>query len=175
VAVRAAGLAPGSPAVRDLDDAERDLVATRRTAVRLADERERLRRTQRDGIPATAPHAHLRHRRTPIEASERGRSRFLSGWAVVSTPLVLWLVSVLLRPDLFDRWSVAVLLLVAVVSIEAFARGYLMAFLGRLLLLILVVNLLVLFVANWQQVTSVVLAVLAFVVLVVNIRDVARR
>ncbi len=175
VAVRAAGLAPGSPAVRALDGAERDLVAARMTAVRLADERDRLRCTVRDGIPVADPHAHLRQRRTPIERSERGRSRFLSGWAVVSTPLVLWLVSVLLRPDLVARWELALTLLVAVVSVEAFARGYLLAFLGRLLLLLLVLNLIELFAGSWQLVTSVVLALLAFVVLVVNIRDVMRR
>jgi hypothetical protein len=145
------------------------------TAVRLADERDRLLRTQREGIAEVDPHAHLSHRRTPIGAQERRRSRFLGGWAVISTPLVLWLISLLFRPDSLPRWQLGVGALVFVVSVEAFARGYLLAFLGRLLLVLLVANFAVIFFGNWQLVMSVTLATLAIVVLVVNIRDVWRR
>jgi hypothetical protein len=111
----------------------------------------------------------------PIGAQERSRSRFLTLWAVGSTPLLLWLISVLFRPDILPRWQFAVGALVIVLSVEAFARGYLFAFLGRLLLLLVVVNFAVVVGENWQVVIAATLAVLAFVVLVVNVRDAWRR
>ena len=167
----AAGLAPASPTVRALVPEENRRTTARMTAVRLADERERLVRTQRDGLVPTDPHAHLSHRRTPIGELERGRSRFLAAWAIVSTPLVLWLVSVLFRPEIGLRWEFAFLWLVLVLSVEAFARGYFWAFLGRLLLLLLAINFLLLFFQYWQLVISVTLAIVAFIVLFVNIKD----
>jgi hypothetical protein len=171
----AAGQAPASPTVRALVPEENRLTSARMAVVRLTDERQRLVRSRAEGIPVTAPHAHLAHRRLPIGAAERGRSRFLGLWAIVSTPLVLWLISVLFRPDTTSRTQTAVALLALVLAVEAFARGYLFAFLGRVLLVYAVYRLVVVFYGNWQQVTAVSLAVLAFVVLAVNIRDVWRR
>ena len=55
----------------------------------------RMLRAQREGLPVTDPWAHLSHRRTPISENERGRSRFLSAWSVVSTPLILLLLAFL--------------------------------------------------------------------------------
>ena len=139
--------------------------------MRLADERDRLARTGRDGLPPVGPHDHLSHRRLPIAAAERGRSRFLSAWAIISTPLVLWIISVLFRQGTFSRWQIGLGALVLVLAVEAFARGYLVDLLVRLLLLLLLLNFVVLFVGNWQLVISVSLAVVAFIVLFVNIRD----
>jgi len=167
----AAGLPPSSPTVRALVPEESRRTAARMTAIRLADERQRLVRTQNDGVVQSDPHAHLSHRRTPIAEAERGRSRFLAAWAIVSTPLVLWLVSVLFRPEIGLRWQFAALWLVLVLAVEAFARGYFWAFLGRLVLLLLAINFLLLFFQYWQLVISVTLAVVAFIVLFVNIKD----
>ncbi len=89
-------------------------ITARMTAIRLADERERLVRRQRDGVARVDPHAHLGHRRTPIGENERGRSRFLTGWATLSTPLVLWLISVLFRPEIYGRAQFAIGALVLV-------------------------------------------------------------
>jgi hypothetical protein len=175
ITAAAAGLAPASPTVRALVAQEEGLTAAKMSAVGLADERTRLVRTQREGLPPSGPHAHLSHRRLPISTAERGRSRFLGLWAVISTPLVLWLISVLFRPETFGRTELAIGLLVMVLAVEAFARGYFLAFLGRLVIVIVALNLLTLYFGNWQLVTSVVLAVLALVVLAVNIRDVWRR
>jgi len=175
MAVRAAGLLPASATVRGLEVEEAQRTAARLAAVRLADERERLLGTRRDGVPIADPHAHLSHRRMPIGAQERSRSRFLAGWAVVSTPLVLWLISVLFRRDILPRWQLAMGALVLVLSVEAFARGYLVAFLGRLLMLLVVVSFAFVLIGNWQVVIAATLAVLALVVLVVNVRDVWRR
>ena len=167
----AAGLDPASVSVRALVPEESARIAARMTAIRLGDERERLARMQRTGIEKADPHAHLSHRRTPIGANERGRSRFLAGWAIVSTPLVLWLISVLFRPDIFGRGQLALGGLVLVLSVEAFARGYFLAFVWRLLLLLVAVNFAVLFFQHWQNVLSFTFWIVAIIVLVVNIRD----
>jgi hypothetical protein len=174
IAAKAAGLAPGAPEVRSLEGEETRLVGDRMTAIRLRDERERMERAQRDGVPVSDPHAHLTHRRTPIAAAKRGRTRFLSAWAVISTPIILLLVASLFVPFDASRPLLALWMLVVVLGVEAFARGYFLAFTWRALLLLAVINLALDYFAVWQWATAVVLAALALVVLVVNIRD-ARR
>jgi hypothetical protein len=174
VRARAAGLPVAAPPVRALEPEERSATTARLDAVRLADERLRLERVLADGQPSTGPHDHLRHRRTPIAASDRSRRWLLNAWAVVSTPLVLWLLSGLFNPDLFERWQAAIGLLVTVVAVEAFARGYLLAFLWRLFLFVVALGLASEIWDNWQVVASIGLAVLAVIVLVVNLRDALR-
>jgi hypothetical protein len=174
IAEKAAGLAPGAPEVRSLEGEEKRLVEARLTAVRLRDERERMVRAQAEGIAAVGPHAHLSHRRTPISADERGRSRFLSAWAVVSTPIILLLAASLFLGGTLSRPLLALGILVLVLAVEAFARGYFLAFLVRLLLVFAIANLVVAFYNNWQFVSACVLAGLAVIVFVVNVRD-ARR
>ncbi len=168
---KAAGLAPDAPEVRALLDDEHAVTLARMTAVGLRDERDRMVRAQQQGIKAVDPHAHLRHRRTPISASQRGRSRFLSAWSVVSTPIILLLVASLFLPSDYSRPIAAIWMLVAILAVEAFARGYFLAFIGRVLLVFLVANLIVAFLQNWQFVSMCVFAALAVIVLVVNIRD----
>jgi hypothetical protein len=174
VSAKAAGLGPAAPEVRALEADETALTASRLTAIRLSDERDRMERAQRDGIQAAEPHAHLRHRRTPIAASERRRKRLLGAWAVVSTPLLLVLIALLVFPGEFSRPRFAILMLIVILAVEAFARGYFLAFIWRAVVLIVLINLLIEFYNNWQYVSAVILAVAAVVVLVVNIRD-ARR
>ena len=174
IAEMAAGLAPGAPEVRALEDEEARLVEARLTMVRLRDERDRMVRAQQEGIGPVDPHAHLSHRRTPIAESERGRSRFLSAWAVVSTPIILLLAASLFMGGTLSRPLLALMVLVVVLAVEAFARGYFLAFLVRLLALFAALNLLVAFVNNWQFVSAAVLVVLAVIVFIVNVRD-ARR
>lgn len=174
LAEKAAGLAPSAPEVRALESRERQLTDARMTAIRLRDERERMLRAQRDGIPSADAHAHLRHRRTPISASERGRSRVLSAWAVVSTPLILLLVASLFLPGIVARPAVAIWMLLAVLAVEAFARGYFLAYVWRVLLVLLVVSTFQAYLENWQVASAGVLAAMAVVVLIVNIRDVRR-
>jgi hypothetical protein len=175
IATKAAGLSPGSPEVRALEGEERRLTDDRMKAVRLRDEHQRMVRAQRDGVAASDPHVHLSHRRTPIATASRGRARFLSAWAVVSTPIILLLIASLLVPVEQSRPLAALWMLVWVLAVEAFARGYFLAFIWRALILIVSFNLLVDFFGNWQWVTAIVCTVLAVVVLIVNIRDARRR
>jgi hypothetical protein len=174
IAEAAAGLAPSAPEVRALQDEERRIVDARMTAVRLRDERERMERALRDGVPAVGPHAHLSHRRLPLSASARGRTRLLGAWSVISTPLILLLIASLFLPQSFSRPVMAIAMLVAILAVEAFARGYFLAFMVRVLIVFAVANLVVAYLENWQFVTMCVFAGLAVIVLVVNIRD-ARR
>jgi hypothetical protein len=144
-------------------------------AVRLRDERSRMERALRDGLPTATPHAHLSHRRTPITASDRSRDRLLAVWAVVSTPLVLYLVAGFFKPEVTDRPLGAAVLLVLVLGVEAFTRGYFLAYAVRVVAVLGVVALVAEFAGNWQPVTYWVLVSVAVVVLVVNLRDVLRR
>ena len=66
-------------------------------------------------------------------------------------------------------------MLVAILGVEAFARGYFWAFVLRVLIIFGIVNLVVAFFENWQFVSMCVFAALALIVLVVNIRDARRR
>jgi hypothetical protein len=175
VSQKAAGLAPSSPEVRALGPEEVRLTDARMAAVRLRDERERMERAMRDGVPVARPHAHLSHRRTPIAESARGRSRMLSAWAVVSTPIILLLIASLFMPLTTSRPELALWMLIAVLGVEAFARGYFLAFIWRALIIVVLFNLVVLSLGNWQWVCTGIFAALAIVVLIVNIRDARRR
>ncbi|EWT01705.1 hypothetical protein N865_07520 [Intrasporangium oryzae NRRL B-24470] len=175
LASRAAGLGAASPAVRALEPDERQRTAARLEAVRLRDERSRLERALRDGLPPSDPHTHLLHRRLPIHASERGRARVLGAWSVISTPLVVFLIAVLFNPDTYQRWAYAVGLIVIVLSVEAFTRGYFLAFIARVMALTLVLNLFDLYLGSWQIVSYWTLVGVAIVILVINLRDALRR
>jgi hypothetical protein len=107
----------------------------------------------------------------PLSERTRGRSGLLSAWSVISTPIVLLLAASLFLPTDFSRPRVAVLAIVAVIAVEALARGYFWSYLLRLLVLLVVLDLLVVYWQNWQLLTAGVLIAVALVVLVVNIRD----
>ncbi|MDP1878315.1 MAG: hypothetical protein Q8M17_12235, partial [Actinomycetota bacterium] len=83
-------------------------------------------------------------------------------------------VASLILPASWSRISAAVLMLLVVLAVEAFARGFLLAYLWRALLVIAIANLVVAFLRNWQVALAGVLAGTALVVLIVNVRD-ARR
>lgn len=169
----AAGLAPGTPEVRALAPDEARLTGQRLESVRLRDERDRLRRAREAGLAPVEPRAHLVHRRVPIAESQRGRVRFLAAWSVVSTPLAIYLLARVLRPAPVDRPTLAIAALLMVLSIEAFARGYFIAYLARLAVVLVLVSA-VPYLENWQVVYwSLVAAAVA--VLAVNLRDVLRR
>ena len=169
-----AGL-PAPEARRELAGREEEVSANRMLQVHLEDERRELRRVLTDGVSAGGPHDHLRHRRTPIAAAERTRERLLGAWSVLSTPLMLLVLAWLFYPETPARVTLAVLAIAVILSVEAFARGYLGAFVARLLLVLLAVNLLELYALHWQWATAILFAVLALTVLVVNVRDVLRR
>ncbi len=170
----AAGLS--SPEARqELAGREDEVSATRMLRIHLEDERRTLQRVLTDGSTPTGPHDHLQHRRTPIAAAERTREGLLGVWSVLSTPLILFVLASLFYPGTPARLSLSILAIAVVLSVEAFARGYLWAFVGRFFLLLLLVEGAQLYVVNWQWGTTILFAVLGLVVLVVNTRDAVRR
>ena len=128
-----------------------------------------------DGLTAAGPHDHLRHRRTPITSADRAREGLLGVWSVLSTPLILLVLASLFYPGTPARLGVSVLAIAVVLSVEAFARGYFGAFVVRVLLILVGIDLVQLYATNWQWASTVVFAVLAVIVLVVNTRDALRR
>jgi hypothetical protein len=169
----AAGLPPAEARV-ELAGHEEEVTRNRMLQVHLEDERRALRRVLADGLTPAGPHDHLRHRRVPIVAAERTRERLLGFWSILSTPLMLVVLAWLFYPDAPARLTASVLAIAAIMSVEAFARGYLAAFVVRLLIALLVVTVLELYALQWQWATTAVLALLALVVLVVNVRDAFR-
>ena len=169
----AAGLPPAEARV-ELAGHEEEVSRNRMLQVHLEDERRALRRVLADGLTPAGPHDHLRHRRLPIVAAERTRERLLGFWSILSTPLMLLVLAWLFYPDAPARLTASVLAIAAILSVEAFARGYLAAFVVRLLIALLVVTVLELYALQWQWATTAVLALLALVVLVVNVRDALR-
>ena len=106
--------------------------------------------------------------------AENTQGRLLGAWSVVSTPLILLLVASLFLPQSFSRPMTAITVLVIILAVEAFARGFFIAFYVRVVIFFAVVNIVVAYLGNWQFATMCLLSLLAIVVLVVNIRD-ARR
>jgi hypothetical protein len=170
----AAGLS-AAEARGELGRSEEEVSANRMLQVHLEDERRSLQRVLADGVSPGGPHDHLRHRRVPIVAAERTRERLLGLWSILSTPLMLLVVAGLFYPDAPSRVILSVLAIAAIMSVEAFTRGYLGAFVARLLLVLLAVIVLQLYALEWQWATTVVLALIALTVLVVNVRDAVRR
>jgi hypothetical protein len=170
----AAGL-PASEARGELAAREGEVSGDRMLRVHLEDERRELRRVLADGVSDGGPHDHLAHRRVPIVVEERTRERMLGAWSVVSTPLMLLVLAWTVFPDAPARLGLTVLAIAAIMSVEAFARGYLGAFLVRVVLVLVAVTVVELYAHYWQWATTAILAVLAVVVLVVNVRDAVRR
>ncbi len=172
---QAAGLDPASPAVRSLRPEEDELLALNEKGVALADERALLATASEGAINPAAPHAHLSHRLTPIESRNRTRQRLLGVWAIVSTPLILWMLARLVMPGGDPRTSVLVAFIALLLSVEAIARGYFLAFLLRVALVIGAGVVLFYAFENLQLVAYWTFASLAVIVLLVNLRDTLRR
>jgi hypothetical protein len=121
------------------------------------------------------PDAHLRHPHMPYAADTDVRSRFLRVWAAVSTPvLVLGLGGLLIRPTVPVLVGFLTFLMVFGV-VEAIGRRRVLAFatvLGALALWIFAVaGLILALLSSWHLVLAGLLAVLALVLLVVNVRE----
>lgn len=129
-----------------------------------------LREAQRTSPPVPDVHAHLGHRNTPIAPATRKRSRMLHVWAILSTPLILFVLSRLVLPTGQSRTMVVIVALAALLTIEAMARGYLLTFLSRAALVVGAGVLLYYGYRDWRD-TATILALTGLAVLLVNLRD----
>ena len=121
------------------------------------------------------PDAHLRQPHLPYATQADLRARFLRVWAAVSTPvLVLGLGGLLIRPSLPVLVGFLTFLVVFGV-VEAIGRRRMLAFatvLGALALWIAAVaGLILALLSSWHLVLAGLLAVVALVLLVVNVRE----
>ena len=172
--VAAAGRYPGAPEVRVLAGEEARLLAMRREQTRLRDEAASMGSDASDA--AADPHAHLTHRNTPIESATGTRARLLSWWAVLSTPLILWMLGQIVHPAVgVSATAFAVWALVVLVSIEGFVRGKFLAVMGRFLLILLAVVAAYFLWRDWRVVVGAALGLSAITILVANLREAFRR
>jgi len=161
--------------VAELERRERALagLAARRTA--LAEERAAHAAYLAGPREPGPPDAHLRHPHLPYASRADLRSRFLRVWAAVSTPvLVLGLGGLLARPSI-PVLAGFVTFLVVFGVVEAIGRRRVLAFatvLGAAALWIAaVVGLILALLSSWHLVLAGLLAVLALILLVVNVRE----
>ena len=173
----AAGQAPASPEVRGLADEEERVLDLRMEQTRLRDERSRVLTAAETSAPAADPHAHLRHRRTPLTPVAGLRSRLLAGWAVISAPVLLFAFAAIAFPRTAgSSWTMSAFMwLVVLLSIEGLVRGQFLRVMGRLFVASVVVTALYYLVVDWRTVLGATLLAAALLLLVVNLRDALRR
>ncbi|GAA2569402.1 hypothetical protein GCM10010435_49240 [Winogradskya consettensis] len=172
--VAAAGLAVSAPEVRALAGREQKLLDLRMERTRLADEQTR-NATGAAGRGEHHPHAHLLHRRVPMATATGLRGRFISWWAVISTPLVLAAVAAVVSPLFVAAPLIALIGLLVLLSVEGLARGKFLAVLLRILLAAVAVALLVLLWFDGRYVVTFALVAAGLWVLVINLREFLRR
>ena len=178
--IRSLGAAADSRALRrertaERERRERELAALRTRCSALVEERAAHEAYLAGPREPAAPDAHLRHPHLPYAAQTDVRSRFLRVWAAVSTPvLVLGFVGLLVRPTAPVLVGFLTFLVVFGV-VEAIGRRRVLAFatvLGALALWMLAVaGLILALLSSWHLVLGGLLAVVALVLLVVNVRE----
>ena len=130
-------------------------------------------------IPPEPPQSHLRHKHEPYVPGERVRERFLAVWSTLSAPLMLASVVALLFLPLDPLLLVIPAAVLVFLSVEAFARKRLLAFLRTVLVMVVLLVLLYLvgrwFLDYWRIGLAVVVGGTALVLLVSSLRDIWRR
>ncbi|MBW6435184.1 hypothetical protein KZ829_15700 [Actinoplanes hulinensis] len=172
LAVAAAGLPAGSAEVRGLLPDERRLLNLRMEHTRLADELA----GAATAAPLTDhPHAHLLHRRVPLEPAIGLRGRIMSWWAVLSTPLILGALGALAFPLGTGGSDIALALLLGLLAVEGLVRGKFLAVLLRLILAAAAIGALVLLWYDGRYVVTFTFFAAALLVLLINVREAMRR
>jgi hypothetical protein len=159
---------------------ELELNALATDRVRLGDERRRLQARLQSPPPEPGPHDHLRHRHTPATEETQGRLRLLSGWAAVSTPLLLAAIGLAFMPSRDIAIIPTVILwTLLVLGIEAAARRHLASYVIGVIVLVIVAaatGAFVVFVVTWgwRYVITGTFWVLATILLVANVQELGR-
>ena len=171
-ALRGAGMKADLAALAEMEAAVGQLRLRRRV---LTDEREALDRASRLGLPPEDPHAHLRHRAVPNVDPARTRKRVLQTWSTVSASFLLAGLAVIVLGQGGPLLPALAFLALAMLVLEAFARGHLVQFALAIVAAVAVGA--VAWVAtlaaigSWREVVGALLALAALVLLVANIRD----
>ncbi|WP_306215693.1 hypothetical protein [Actinoplanes sp. RD1] len=171
--VTAAGLAASAPEVRALAGREQHLLKLRMERTRLADEQLRMA----EAPEQEHPHAHLLHRRVPLQQATGLRGRLISWWSVISTPLILWAIGAAFSPfnHTLSPADVAGIWLVLLLTVEGLIRGRFVAVALRLAGAAALVAFLILLWFTGRYVFTVGFFAAALLVLIVNLREALRR
>ncbi len=172
-----ADVASGIAVSRQHERALAELAATR-TA--LHDERRRLQGRLANPPPPPGPHDHLRHRRLPAETETRARTRFLAVWSAVSTPLILGAIGAAFMPTRSVGLSgLLIVLPLLLLTVEAIARRHLTSFVLTMVAVVVLIavgttvaGLAVYF--GWRVTVAICFGTVAVVLLVANLRELAR-
>jgi hypothetical protein len=176
LATSAAGLAPAAPEVRALADEEERVLGLRMEKARLRDERARMQAKLGTPPQPADPHAHLRHRRTPLIPVRGVRNKIRSWWSVLSTPVILFAVGAVILPGPEQSATVtAIVWLVLLLSIEGFVRGQFLAVLARMVGVVVVLIGLYYLVVDWRILLGWGFVAAAALLFVANIRDAVKR
>jgi hypothetical protein len=171
-ALRDTGL-PGDPAT--LDGLETSVGQLRMRRRALAEEREVLARASRLGLPPGDPHAHLRHRALPNVDPVRSRRRVLQLWSTVSASFLLAGLAVIVLGQAGALLPALAGLALAMLGLEAFARGHLVHFAVAILAAaavgVVAWAATLAAIGHWRAVLAGLLALAALVLLAANIRD----
>ncbi|SDT31750.1 hypothetical protein [Actinoplanes derwentensis] len=168
----AAGLPAAAPEVRALAGQEQKLLGMRMEHTRLADE---LHRAAIATPVNQHPHAHLLHRRLPLEQSTGFLGRARSWWSVISTPLILWAIGAVVSPLDISGEQTALALLLVLLLVEGFVRGKFLAVILRILLAAALILVLVVLWFDGRYVLTFTFFGAAVLVLLVNTREATRR
>ncbi len=172
-----ADTASGAPMA---EGAEADLDRLAARGVVLDDERRRLHRWLADPPAAAGPHDHLTHRSVPMPGETPTRRRFLSIWSAISTPLIIGVVAALFLPGTATPIvATTVFWLFVLLAVEALARRSLIRFLATLWVLSVLAGLTATVIAlvfsyGWLTTVSICLGVSSLLLLVANLRELAR-
>ena len=159
---------------------ELELNALAADRVRYSDERRRLHGRLLSPPPEPGPHDHLRHRHLPATEETRARLRLLSGWAAVSTPLLLIAIGLSFLPArTFAIIPTVVLWTLLVLGIEAAARRHLAGYLLAVLIVAIAVVATAAFFMfvvtwGWRYVITGTFWVLATILLIANVQELGR-
>ncbi|GAA1657981.1 hypothetical protein [Actinoplanes couchii] len=168
----AAGLPAADPEVRALAGEEQKLLGMKMERTRLADE---LHRATTATPVNQHPHAHLLHRRLPLEHATGFLGRARSWWSVISTPLILWAIGAVISPLDFSGEETALALLLVLLLVEGFVRGKFLAVILRILLAVALILVLAVLWFDGRYVVTFTCFGAALVVLLVNVREATRR
>jgi len=171
-ALQGAGLRGDPATLAELETSAGQLRLRRRA---LAEEREVLARAARLGLPPGDPHAHLRHRALPNVDPIRSRKRILQLWSTVSASFLLAGLAVIVLGQGGALLPALAVLALAMLGLEAFARGHLVRFAVALLALaavgVVAWAATLAAIGHWRVVIAGLLALAALVLLGANIRD----
>jgi hypothetical protein len=165
---------------RQVEIAEREAALNQTIAARtsLAQERRAHVTTLSRPIPPEPPQAHIRRPRQPHLEQQERRTRFLSLWAAVSTPLLLGSAIVVLIGSPLAWITEIAILACAFIGVEAIARRRFLSFLASIILLAgavgITVGFILLFQRHWRTALSLLVGIAAFALLFGNLRDIRR-